>query len=133
MTQADGQTTAVQKVPPAWVAGMPQDLMATAGMVAASGYYPNITSVAQAAFKLAVGRDMGFGLVDSLNYNHVIVTKDKDGNPKPPKIHVGYVLQAARVDRHPDYSSKDENKEDDEARVVIFRHASSMVNAETLS
>src|SRR5450756_1482285 len=106
MTQADGQTTAVQKVPPAWVAGMPQDLMATAGMVAASGYYPDITSVAQAAFKLAVGRDMGFGLVDSLNYIHVIVTKDKDGNPKPPKIHVGYVLLAALVDRHPDYSYK---------------------------
>lgn len=131
MTQADGQytgapapftpTTSVVKAAPAWVAGMPSDLMATAGMVAASGYYPDITSVAQAAFKLAVGRDMGFGLVDSLNYIHVIVTKDKDGNPKPPKIHVGYVLLAALVDRHPDYSYKVEKKEDDEARVAFFR------------
>ena len=99
----------------------PADITDTARMVAASGYYPDIKSVAQAAFKLAIGRDMGFGLLDSLNHIHVIETKDKDGKPKPPKIHVGYVLLAAMVDRHPDYSYKVEKKEDDEARIAFFR------------
>lgn len=85
----------------------PAEIIDTARMVAASGYYSDIKSVAQAAFKLMVGRECGLGIVESLNYVHVIVprVKNRDGtySDGPPSITLGYPVLAALVDRHPNY------------------------------
>lgn len=101
----------------------PVELIDTARMIAASGYYPDIRSVAQAAFKLAVGRERGFGIIESMNEIHVIQSKNEDGSPKgPPKIQLGYKLQASLVMRSGRYRYRWETTPNDrqEARVAFF-------------
>ncbi len=121
MTQTDAKRDA--RALAAWheETTFPAEITDTARMVVASGYYPTMRSVAQAAFKIAVGREMGLSLIESLNYVHVIPPRENAKDPAP-KIHLGYQVLAALVQRSGKYRYEVEAKTDTECRVVFYRY-----------
>ena len=111
---ADNQT-AVKK----WFEAMPPELIAEAGMVVASGYYPTMKSVAQAAFKMWVADKLGFSGIEGLQFVHVI--EPPANSSRPPSIVIGYPLVAARIQRSGTYDYRVESKTQSECRIGFYR------------
>lgn len=112
-------TAEPQAVVPRWAAALPADVLATAEMAVATGWYKDVQTVAQAAFKVMIGRELGVSTIESLQYVHVIPPRGDSGSPK---IQLGYPILAALVEKSGRYRYEVEEKTPERCAVAFYRN-----------
>jgi len=123
MTQQDNGQTAVaaqtQAVAlPRWAAALPPEVVSTAEMAIATGWYKDVKTIAQAAFKIMVGRELGISTIESMQYVHVIPPRGENG---APRIQLGYPVIAGLVQKSGLYRYHVEEKSVEQARVAFYK------------
>jgi hypothetical protein len=91
-----------------------------ADVAVASGYYPDVKTMAQALFKIMIGRDLGVSTIASMQYIHVIPPREGAKNPAP-KIQIGYPVLAELVQRSGKFRYAVDEKTDERAAVSFYQ------------
>ena len=94
-TQGESESRAVMR----WEdSGLPAKTVGFARAMVASGYFKNVTSVAQAVVKMEMGKSLGVSPVEAMQYLHIFTT-----GADRTSIQLGYPLVGALIQRSGKY------------------------------
>ena len=96
--------------------GVPAATVGMARAMVASGYFKNVTNVAQAIIKVEMGKSLGISPVEALQYLHIFTTGGDRTN-----IQLGYPLVGALIQRSGKYHFDVRTRTDTECVIDFHR------------
>jgi hypothetical protein len=109
----EGESRAVMR----WEeSGVPAKTVGMARAMVASGYFKNVTSVAQAVVKMEMGKALGVSPVEAMQYLHIFTT-----GADRTSIQLGYPLVGALIQRSGKYHFDVRTRTDTECEIDFHR------------
>lgn len=96
--------------------GVPAKTVGMARAMVASGYFRNVTSVAQAVVKMEMGKSLGISPVEAMQYLHIFTT-----GADRTSIQLGYPLVGALIQRSGKYHFEVRVRTDTECEIDFHR------------
>lgn len=96
---------------------------ATVGMARAlfqSGYFKNVTSVAQAIVKIEMGKELGITPVEAMQFLHIFVTGEGTRRERTA-IHLGYPLVGSLIQRSGKYHYDVRRRDEEGCEIDFYR------------
>jgi hypothetical protein len=94
--------------------------LSTVGMARAmvqSGYFTNVTNVAQAIVKIEMGKELGISPVEAMQYLHIFTT----GGGSRTNIQLGYPLVGSLIQRSGKYHFTVQTRTEEECEIDFYR------------
>lgn len=97
--------------------GVPLSTVGMARAMVQSGYFTNVTNVAQAIVKIEMGKELGISPVEAMQYLHIFTT----GGGSRTNIQLGYPLVGSLIQRSGKYHFTVQTRTEQECEIDFYR------------